>query len=527
MRAQVLANATRLAAGSWRAVPSQTTYSTASSRPTRRTRSGQPTSPISGLQGVTISSMPIVTHHIAEAQRNQILFLEETHFCDLKSIEIAPGKLSRSIAAFANADRGELFIGIAEDKGTGTRHWRGFDSVEGANGHLQPFEQLFPLGGDFDYTFLQAEGSPGLVLQVQVRKTQDIKRATDGQVYVRRGAQNLPIFDAEALRRLEYTKGLASFENECVDVAVDVIENSLPTLEFMLGVVPTAEPGPWLNKERLVRDGKPTVAGLLLFAESPQSILDKRSGIKLYRYKTKDDEGTRDTLAFVPITIEGHLYAQIREAVIRTAAVVEEARRLGDDVLEKNQYPTETLHEVITNAVLHRDYSIADDVHIRVFDNRIEVESPGRLPAHITTDNILTERFSRNGKLVRVVNKFPDPPNQDVGEGLNTAFTAMRRMGLKPPRIEERANSVLVSIRHEPLASPEQLILEFLEANESIRNRQAREVTNIGADYIIKRIFGQLVERGLIEQIPGTDRSTTAYRQGSNFKGWRDERLPE
>jgi ATP-dependent DNA helicase RecG len=55
-------------------------------------------------------------------------------------------------------------------------------------------------------------------------------------------------------------------------------------------------------------------------------------------------------------------------------------------------YPAEALHEVITNAVLHRDYSVADDVHIRVFENRVEVESPGRLPAHITPQNILAER---------------------------------------------------------------------------------------------------------------------------------------
>jgi ATP-dependent DNA helicase RecG len=385
--------------------------------------------------GVKSNTMTIVTHEIAEPQRNQVVFKDETHFCDLKSIDISPGKLSRTIASFANADGGELFIGIDENRTTGERTWRGFENVEAANGHLQPFEQLFPLGGDFEYTFLACEGSPGLVLQVQVRKTQDIKRATDGQVYIRRGAQNLPLIEPEAIRRLEYTKGLASFENEVVDMPVDVIENSIPTLEFMLGVVPTAEPGPWLAKERLIRDGKPTVAGLLLFAESPQAILDKRSGIKLYRYRTKDAEGSRESLAFVPVTVEGHLYAQIREAVARTAVVVEDVRKLGDEALEKIQYPTEALHEVITNAVLHRDYSVADDIHIRVFDNRVEVESPGRLPAHITVDNILTERFSRNGKLVRLVNKFPDPPNQDVGEGLNTAFTAMRRIGLKPPKI--------------------------------------------------------------------------------------------
>jgi len=37
-----------------------------------------------------------------------------------------------------------------------------------------------------------------------------------------------------------------------------------------------------------------------------------------------------------------------------------------------------------------------DDVHVRVFDNRVEVESPGRLPAHVTPENILEERFARN-----------------------------------------------------------------------------------------------------------------------------------
>jgi ATP-dependent DNA helicase RecG len=57
---------------------------------------------------------------------------------------------------------------------------------------------------------------------------------------------------------------------------------------------------------------------------------------------------------------------------------------------------------------------------------------------------------------VRIINKFPDPPNKDVGEGLNTAFQAMRKMRLKDPIIDERDNSVLVNIRHERLASPEE-----------------------------------------------------------------------
>src|SRR5438552_951508 len=167
----------------------------------------------------------------------------------------------------------------------------------------------------------------------------------------------------------------------------------------------------------------------MLFADEPQAALPKRSAIKIYRYKTTDPEGSRDNLAFDPITIEGCLYEQIYAAVAKTVEVIQDVQILDEEEgFQSVRYPFETLHEIITNAVLHRDYSVADDVHVRIFDNRIEVESPGRLPAHVTVQNILRERFARNGQIVRLINKFPEPPNKDVGEGLNTAFAAMKQL---------------------------------------------------------------------------------------------------
>jgi ATP-dependent DNA helicase RecG len=465
--------------------------------------------------------MAIETSKITAAQRDLILATEEGHFADLKSIDIKPAKLTKSIAAFANADGGELYIGIDEDKTAKSRTWRGFADPEAANGHLQVFEDLFPLGGDFDYVFLEADDEAGLVLQVQVRKAREIKVASDGTRYVRRGAQCLPVTIPEAVRQLEYAKGLASFESEPVNVDPESITNSVPVIEFMLNVVPTAEPDAWLTKQQLLRDGRPAVAGVVLFADEPQALIPKRCGIKIYRYATKDAEGARETLAFNPITVEGHAYAQIHEAVGRTVEIIQQIQKLGQEAMESVEYPPETLHEIITNAVLHRDYSIADDIHIRIFDNRIEVQSPGRLPAHVTVKNILDERFARNGNLVRLINKFPNPPNKDVGEGLNTAFAAMVKLGLKEPIVEELENAVLVTVRHESLASPEALILEYLEANSSIRNKTAREVCHIAADYVVKDIFGRLVDRGLIEKVPGTDRSTTAYQKGPSYEEWK------
>lgn len=171
-----------------------------------------------------------------------------------------------------------------------------------------------------------------------------------------------------------------------------------------------------------------------------------------------------------------------------------------------------TLHEIVTNAVLHRDYSVRDDIHIRIFDNRVEVQSPGRLPANITPKNILDQRFARNGAIVRILNKFPNAPNKDVGEGLNTAFEKMQSLGLKEPIIKEVENSVLVIIRHELLASPQQTILEYLQKNEAIKNGKARELTGVKSDFIMKGIFNKMERAGQIEKVPGTNTSSTAWR---------------
>ncbi len=171
------------------------------------------------------------------------------------------------------------------------------------------------------------------------------------------------------------------------------------------------------------------------------------------------------------------------------------------------------MHEIITNAALHRDYSVPDDIHIRIFDNRIEVQSPGTLPGHITPDNILEERFSRNGSIVRLINKFPDPPNKDVGEGLNTAFEAMRKIKLKDPIIEQREHFVIVFIKHEPLASPEDIVMEYLNYNDRINNSKAREICHEGSENRVKRVFERLIDKDMIERIPGLRGKAAAYQK--------------
>lgn len=454
--------------------------------------------------------------HISSEEARIILGYEEGHFRDLKAREILPAKLSQSVSAFANTAGGELFIGIDEifEGEAKVRIWRGFRDQEAVNNILAILEGMG--GPDFiGASFLTAEDRTGLVLHLIIQKTRQIVNATNGTAYVRRGAQKLPVATDEAVRRLELDKGIATFEDETVAVDLDAVTNSVTVIEFMLSEVPSTEPERWLRSQFLVRADNPTVAATLLFSDEPQAALPKRSAIKIFRYTTVEDDIAREALAFDPLTIEGPLYDLIVKGVATTKEIVEGIKRLGEHGLEEVSYPDETLHEIITNAVLHRDYSIPTDIQIRIFDDRVEVHSPDRLPGHITVDNLLDEQFARNPKLVRLINKFPEPPNKDVGEGLNTAFRAMRKIRLQDPEITELEQAVVVFIRHTRLSSPAQIVMEYVEQNEEITNQTGREITGLRRDVQMKDVFVALRKKGLLEQVPGRRGRATAWRKSN------------
>lgn len=466
------------------------------------------------LRRYTVLIMEVRT--ISDNEADLILAMEEGHFRDVKAREIRPSKLSESISAFANTAGGELFIGIAENR-TGiekTTSWNGFSDQEAANPILAMIEGL---GGHgfLSATLLQCEGRPGYVLHLVVQKTRQVIKSTDNTPYVRRGAQKLPVRGEDAVRRLELDKGVATFEDETVKAPLDLVTNSVTIIEFMLAEVPAADPERWLRSQLLIDGDKPTVAGALLFSDEPQAILPKRSAIKIFRYKTVEEDLDRDALVGAPLTVEGPLYDIIVEAVATTKEIVEGIKKLGEGGLEAISYPDETLHEIITNAVLHRDYSIATDIQIRIYDDRIEVHSPGRLPGHVTVENLLDEQFARNPKLVRLINKFPNPPNKDVGEGLNTAFQAMRKIRLQDPEIQERDQSVVVFIRHTRLSTPAQIVMEYVEQKGVITNQIGREITGLRRDVQMKDVFVALRKQGLLEQVPGSRGRATSWQKAT------------
>jgi ATP-dependent DNA helicase RecG len=112
-----------------------------------------------------------------------------------------------------------------------------------------------------------------------------------------------------------------------------------------------------------------------------------------------------------------------------------------------------------------------------------------------------------------------------MGEGLNTAFQKMKEWGLKEPEIVEINGYVRVTLPHTPLAKPAEAILNFLTKQAQITNRQARDLTGIKSENLVKVEFYKLRDEGLLEPVPDLKGPKAAWRltedgkkQASRFK---------
>lgn len=442
---------------------------------------------------------------------HSLLGINEDHFNDFKaknSIE----KIMKTASAFANADGGDLYVGIG-DISESDRLNNLYADQEEANNCIQNVFSCFNDGQEYlSCEFLDLNGA-GLSLRFTVQKTPFVVETPSGKIYKRQNAADREIKSISDRRLLDLEKGVRSHEDRPSEVLPIEVEESPILTDFLKHMVPSEDVEGFFRKERLIdlKTGALRYCGVLLFDENPQSVLP-HSGVKIYRYKTLSDEGNRDDLQAQPETIEGSIYNIIYKSVERTKSVVESIPILSEKGLAEIKYPEEAIHEIICNAVLHRDYSINDYVHIRIFDNRIEVESPGKLPGPVTVTNILKQRFARNKKLVRLIAKFPKPPNKDVGEGLNTAFQTMQKLNLGKPIIENKSTSVMITLRHEPLASKEEIIKNYLENNGSINNTKAREICNLQSDSIIRKTFQRMIAAAELEKVPETRGKGTLYR---------------
>ncbi|MCK5424474.1 MAG: putative DNA binding domain-containing protein [Emcibacter sp.] len=431
---------------------------------------------------------------------------EESHFYDNKSFGVNGKKIQKISVAFANADGGEFIVGIKDkkDEPDVSKRWQGIEDQETFNAIFQNILQITPTIPHFVEFMKDPDGN--YALRVIIEKSDSVHKTSDETIYVRKSAQSIPVRDPVKIQALSYSKGESSYEDTVIKSALaeDIFESN-EIKKFLTDYSPKSDPIDFTINQNLVerKTYDPRTAGILLFSDNPIPILPKKCGIKISRYDTDVEVPERIHLKD-QYSIEGCLYEQIQVASKKITGIMESVQIMGSEGLVQANYPPETIWEILVNAVIHRDYSISDDIHILVYNNRIEIKSPGKLPGYVTLENILESRFSRNSKLVRVLNKYKNPPNKDMGEGLNTAFQRMEEFRLQPPIIEESGMYIKVTIAHTPLASPQETILKYLNNKDQIKNREARAITGIKSENVMKNVFYDLRNNNLIEPVMST-----------------------
>jgi ATP-dependent DNA helicase RecG len=429
---------------------------------------------------------------------------QEGHFYDRKAKELDGKKIQKIAVAFANADGGDFIVGIKDnkDESSADKRWDGADTKEYYNKVFQNLLEIKPTLQK-TATFLYNPKDRTYTLQITIEKSEKVHWTTDNTVYIRVSAQSLPIKDPQKIQELSFAKGESSYEDlVSKDARAEDIFESFEIKKFLNDYSPKSDPIDFTINQNLIDRNTydPKISGLLLFNDNPVALLPKKCGIKITRYDTSEPIPEREHLKD-QISVEGCLYSQIQKAAEEVSRIMSNVKIWTPQGLANVNYPPETIWEILVNAVIHRDYSISDDVHILIYNNRIEIISPGKLPGYVTESNILEARYSRNTKIVRTLNRYKNPPNKDMGEGLNTAFQKMKEWRLKEPLIKVDGNYVKVIISHTPLATPEESIMEYLTVHETIKNRQARQITNIKSENSMKKVFYKLRDKDLIEPV--------------------------
>ena len=458
-----------------------------------------------------------------------ILHQQEGQFFERKScFDRSQGKVRRrpvrdvawdvaeTLAAMANADGGALVLGIEDDGAVS-----GVDYPEdrlkilrsAPKTHIKPAVKA---------RIREGKLNEKPVLLFEMDWSMEAHQLTDGRYLLRIDDKNIPFpaADISAMkegkrRRVTETRFISEATLADLDLAL------IDRLGERQGMRASSEE--ILAHYRLAegRNGRTvlTMAALLLFGKDPGR-WHPRCGIDFVKYEGIDRRVGAALNIIKRERIEGPLVLLIEKAYETIRPHLRERQRLVDLFFEeKLEYPTFAWQETIVNAVAHRDYRYEGlGIEIWMFDNRLEIRSPGELVEPVTLERLLRQErihASRNPRIVRVLSDFGYMREQ--GEGIPRIFEAMERDGLYPPGIRLEAEAIFtVTLRNTVAYSPETLhwLAQFetqgLNSNQKRILVYAKEHQNafasreyqklVGADiYQASRDIKDLIGKGLVK----------------------------
>ena len=410
----------------------------------------------------------------------KIISQGESETVEFKKSASESKEIIKTISAFANTKGGRIFIGIS-NSGKVISVEIGKDTIE------RLVNQITQNTDPKIHPHITTDKiNDKQVIIVKVKESSDHLVLAFGRPYKRVGKSTLRMSKDEYERLiLEKHKDKLYFDSQiCKEATLADIDKEKirwflkkAKAERNLDIDYTASPPEALKRLNLLIDNKPTNTAILMFGKNPQRFFIQ-SEIRCARFK-----GIKAVKPFIDMkVINGSIYEQIDQAEkfilfnIKKAAWIEPGKI---ERQEKWEYPPDAIREAIINAIAHRDYNSPANVHISIFDDRIEIWNPGKLPPPLTPKNLKEEHKSIpvNPSLANLL--FLIKYIERWGTGTNDIIKWCREEDLPEPIFKEVTGGFAVVLRKFQI--PENL--ESLELNERQKKaieylKKYRKITN-------------------------------------------------
>ncbi len=413
-----------------------------------------------------------------------------------------PEAIAAAAVALANTDGGRIVLGLdqAGEAGNAPDTARFVAAVEAAAAHCFP-----PI----------AFGTPEIVpslrgpaLAVHVPRSRQVHALDDGRVLARMLTGNA-VLSGEEIRGLLQARANGDFETEVVPGARPADLHPALLADFMKARArrtgrPVTDPA-LETMGALTPDYRVTVAGLLLFGREPERWLPQ-AGARLVRHIGRGPQA--------PVAFERSFGGALTRLLDQVWEALREQMRAPAAAPELFPYPPEAVREILSNAICHRDYRLRhEQVTVHLYDDSLEVVSPGGLPAFLSTRTLVAARYRRNPCLANILVEWGYV--RGTGGGIFRVLQAMDRYGAPPPEFVASPYSVTVRLyapcetpRPEP--SPEERLNErqrsalvYVRQHGSITLHELRALWPLVRPDLLQRDLSGLVTEGHLRRVSG------------------------
>ena len=459
---------------------------------------------------------------------DEVLKMNEKQIFDRKSIRINPADLSDTICAFANADGGTIAIGISD------KHHR----IEGVDYHEEHLNEILRTPIDFCNPTVpvttemiectNSDGKPDHVLLMHIEASPLLHANQADEAFIRVGDKSKKL-DFNDRMTLMYAKGVRYYEDEPVaDASINDLDmDYVGSYCKRIGYTKTPEEYVRENKNFVtVKDGKDqvSVAAILLFGKNPQ-LFFPRAFIRFIRYDGTEAKVGKDMNVIKDVTFEGTILNQVKKTIEFIETQVREHTFLGQHAqfVTKRDYPEFVIQEMTVNACCHWAYNIkGTEIQIKMFDDRLVFESPGKLPGQVKPNNIRHTHFSRNPKIAAFLKAYHFV--KEFGEGFDRICREQEANGANVPSfrtdefilkitVSKVAEKVTVNVTEKVNATENvidasqktsqktsQKIIELIKEDPYISTTKMAEIIGVDRRNIARNIK-KLQEQGVVRRV--------------------------